>query len=69
MHGTEPSLSRKRKNNSLGSRSKRLRTDHEVMIELKLTLQEAQGLLRPPHEHAPNVVIIEGFEFEEYEVQ
>ncbi|KAJ9168923.1 hypothetical protein P3X46_020399 [Hevea brasiliensis] len=58
---------RKRKNCTLGSKSKRLRIDNEDMIELKLTWEEAQGLLRPPPDHFPSVVVIEGFEFEEYE--
>ncbi|GMI91516.1 hypothetical protein HRI_002820900 [Hibiscus trionum] len=60
-------VSRKRKNGMLGSKSKRLRIDNEDLIELKLTWEEAQGLLRPPLNHVASVVVIEGFEFEEYE--
>ena len=52
----------------LGSKSKRLRIDNEDLIVLKLTWEEAQGLLRPPPNHVASVVVIEGFEFEEYEV-
>ncbi|KAF2305095.1 hypothetical protein GH714_001766 [Hevea brasiliensis] len=58
---------KKRKSSTLGSKSKRLRIENEDMIELKLTWEEAQGLLRPPPDHVPSVVVIEGFEFEEYE--
>ncbi|KAJ6935374.1 B3 domain-containing protein [Populus alba x Populus x berolinensis] len=58
---------RKRKSSTLGSKSKRLRIENEDMIELKLTWEEAQGLLRPPPDHVPSIVAIEGFEFEEYE--
>ncbi|XP_048132410.1 B3 domain-containing protein Os07g0563300-like [Rhodamnia argentea] len=65
--GAKSSLSRKRKNTTLGSKSKRLRIENEDVIELKLTWEEAQGLLRPPPNHTPSVVVIEGFEFEEYE--
>ncbi|KAK6268863.1 hypothetical protein QUC31_013023 [Theobroma cacao] len=65
--GTKLAVSRKRKNSTLGSKSKRLRIDNEDLIELKLTWEEAQGLLRPPPNHVPSVVVIEGFEFEEYE--
>ncbi|XWS18312.1 hypothetical protein CRYUN_Cryun32bG0033200 [Craigia yunnanensis] len=65
--GTKLAVSRKRKNNTLGSKSKRLRIDNEDLIELKLTWEEAQGLLRPSSNHVPSVVVIEGFEFEEYE--
>ncbi|MBA0811909.1 hypothetical protein Gohar_025922 [Gossypium harknessii] len=64
---TKVAVPRKRKNSVLGSKSKRLRIDNEDMIELKLTWEEAQGLLRPPPNHVANVVSIEGFEFEEYE--
>lgn len=67
--GAKSSLSRKRKSSTLGSKSKRLRIENEDVIELKLTWEEAQGLLRPPPNHRPSVVVIEGFEFEEYEVK
>lgn len=67
--GIKSSIPRKRKNSTLGSKSKRLRIENEDLIELKLTWEAAQGLLRPPPNHAPNVVVIEGYEFEEYEVQ
>ena len=66
--GNKSSISRKRKSNILGSKSKRLRIENEDLIELKITWQEAQGLLRPPPSHVPSIVVIEGFEFEEYEV-
>ncbi|KAK9267351.1 hypothetical protein L1049_009776 [Liquidambar formosana] len=65
--GAKSSVPRKRKNSTLGSKSKRLRIDKMDLIELKITWEEAQGLLRPPPNHLPSVVIIEGFEFEEYE--
>ncbi|XP_059623372.1 B3 domain-containing protein Os07g0563300-like isoform X2 [Cornus florida] len=57
----------KRKSSTLGSKSKRLRIENEDLIELKVTLEQAQGLLRPPPNHVPTVVVIEGFELEEYE--
>ncbi|RZB63452.1 B3 domain-containing protein Os07g0563300-like [Glycine soja] len=65
--GSKSLISRKRKSNILGSKSKRLRIENEDLIELKITWQEAQGLLRPPPSHIPSIVVIEGFEFEEYE--
>ena len=61
-------MPKKRKNSNLGSKSKRLRIENDDLIELKVTWEEAQGLLRPPANHVPTVVVIEGFEFEEYEV-
>ena len=66
--GAKSLIPRKRKSSTLGSKSKRLRIENEDMMELKLTWEEAQGLLRPPTNHVPTVVVIEGFEFEEYEV-
>ncbi|KAG5131215.1 hypothetical protein JHK84_037612 [Glycine max] len=65
--GSKSLISRKRKSNILSSKSKRLRIENEDLIELKITWQEAQGLLRPPPSHIPSIVVIEGFEFEEYE--
>ncbi|KAK7412276.1 hypothetical protein VNO78_03728 [Psophocarpus tetragonolobus] len=65
--GSKSLISRKRKSGMLGSKSKRLRIENEDLIELKITWQEAQGLLRPPPSHVPSIVVIEGFEFEEYE--
>ncbi|PIA54964.1 hypothetical protein AQUCO_00800005v1 [Aquilegia coerulea] len=58
---------RKRRGSSLGFKSKRLSIDNEDLIELKLTWEEAQGLLRPPPDYVPNVMVIDGHEFEEYE--
>lgn len=58
----------KRKNITLGSNSKRPRVETEELIELKLTWELAQGLFRPPSNNGPRVVVIEGYEFEEYEV-
>ncbi|KAF5193280.1 B3 domain-containing protein [Thalictrum thalictroides] len=58
---------RKRRGSSLGFKSKRLSIDNEDLIELKLTWEEAQGLLRPPPDYVPNVMVVEGHEFEEYE--
>lgn len=37
-------------------------------LELKITWEEAQDLLRPPPSAKPTIVVIEEFEFEEYEV-
>ncbi|XP_047313324.1 B3 domain-containing protein Os07g0563300-like isoform X5 [Impatiens glandulifera] len=49
-----------------GSKKKRSRIETENLVELKLTLEEVQVLLRPPPNLAPVVVAIEGFGFEEY---
>ncbi|CAL1378416.1 unnamed protein product [Linum trigynum] len=57
---------RKRARN-LGSKSKRLLMDNQDALELKLTWEEAQDLLRPPPTAKPNIVTIEDHDFEEYE--
>ncbi|XP_043723834.1 B3 domain-containing protein Os07g0563300-like isoform X2 [Telopea speciosissima] len=64
--GAKASLPTKRKSSTLGSKSKRLRIENEDLIELKITWEEAQELLRPPPNHDPSVVIIEGLEIEEF---
>lgn len=38
------------------------------MIELKVTWEQAQGLFRPPPNDVPKIVMIEGYEIEEFEV-
>lgn len=40
----------------------------EDALELKITWQETQDLLRPPPSVEPNIVTIEGYEIEEYNV-
>lgn len=67
--GSKSSLgSSKRKGSTLGSKSKRLRIENEDSVELKLTWEEAQELLRPPPYNIPSIIVIEGHEIEEYEV-
>ncbi|PKU84607.1 B3 domain-containing protein [Dendrobium catenatum] len=56
----------RRKGSFLISKSKRLRIESAESIELKLTWEEAQVLLRPALNFASNVVIVEGHDFEEY---
>lgn len=59
----------KRKSSSLGTKSKRLRIENEDSIELNLTWEEAQVLIRPPPDDCSTVasVSVEGHEFEEFE--
>lgn len=57
---------RKRSRN-IGSKSKRLLIDSQDALELKLTWEEAQDLLRPPPSVKPSVVTVEDHDFEEYE--
>ncbi|OVA06066.1 B3 DNA binding domain [Macleaya cordata] len=57
----------KKRSRNIGSKSKRLLMDTEDALELKLTWEEAQDLLRPPPTVKPSIVKIEDHEFEEYE--
>ncbi|XP_078162599.1 B3 domain-containing protein Os07g0679700-like isoform X2 [Carex rostrata] len=52
---------------NIGLKSRRLSMDSKEALELKLTWEEAQDLLRPPPTVKPNVVLIEEYEFEEYD--
>lgn len=59
---------RKRARN-IGIGSKRLLIDSQEALDLKLTWEEAQDLLRPPMTVKPSIVMIEDHAFEEYEVR
>ncbi|KAG6509250.1 hypothetical protein ZIOFF_034643 [Zingiber officinale] len=59
----------RRKGGNLGSKNKRLRIDNEDSMELKLIWEEAQQLLCPSPNCVPDIVLVEGHEFEEYEVE
>lgn len=64
----KPDIYSKRKNSTLGPKSKRLQIETEELIELKLTWEQAQGLFRRPPNDVPKIVVIEGYEIEEFEV-
>ncbi|CAN6468922.1 unnamed protein product [Victoria cruziana] len=58
----------KKRARNIGSKSKRLIIDKHDAMQLKITWEEAQDLLRPPPSVKPSIVMIEDHEFEEYEV-
>lgn len=58
----------KKKTRNIGSKSKRLLMHSVDALELRLTWEEAQDLLRPPPSVRPSIVTIEDHEFEEYDV-
>ncbi|CAI9087602.1 OLC1v1021710C1 [Oldenlandia corymbosa var. corymbosa] len=66
---SEPKLQvhKKRKNCTLGLKSKRLRIENEDMLELKVTWEQVQGLFRPPPNKTPNLLNVDGCEIEEFE--
>ncbi|XVF68418.1 hypothetical protein PTKIN_Ptkin11bG0001500 [Pterospermum kingtungense] len=57
----------KKRTRNIGSKSKRLLMHNEDALELRLTWEEAQDLLRPPPSVKPSIVTIEDHEFEEYD--
>ncbi|XP_021836215.1 B3 domain-containing transcription repressor VAL2 isoform X2 [Spinacia oleracea] len=57
----------RKKSRNIGSKSKRLLIDNQDVLALRLTWEEVQGMLRPPQSARPSVVVIEDYEFEEYE--
>lgn len=57
----------KKRTRNIGSKSKRLLMNSEEALELRLTWEEAQDLLRPPPSVNPSIVTIEDHEFEEYD--
>ncbi|XP_010432786.1 PREDICTED: B3 domain-containing transcription repressor VAL2 isoform X2 [Camelina sativa] len=57
---------RKRVRN-IGTKSKRLLIDSVDVLELKVTWDEAQELLRPPQSAKPSIVTLEDQDFEEYD--
>ncbi|CAD6342289.1 unnamed protein product [Miscanthus lutarioriparius] len=56
-----------KRSRNIGSKSRRFLIDAEDAMELKLTWEEAQELLRPAPTAKPTVVMIEDYEFEEYD--
>lgn len=62
------SVSEKKRTRNIGPKSKRLLIHCEDALELRLTWEEAQDLLRPPPSVPPSIVTIEDHEFEEYNV-
>lgn len=63
----QPKLtSDKKRMRNISSKSKRLLMHTEDALELRLTWEETQDLLRPPLSVKPNIVMVEDFEFEEY---
>ncbi|XP_031122376.1 B3 domain-containing transcription repressor VAL1-like isoform X3 [Ipomoea triloba] len=57
----------KKKVRNIGCKNKRLLMHSEDAMELRITWEEAQELLRPPPTVNPTIVVIENQEFEEYD--
>ncbi|CAN1303305.1 B3 domain-containing transcription repressor VAL2 [Linum perenne] len=57
----------KKRSRNIGTKGKRLSMDSRDSLELKVTWEEAQDLLRPAPTSKPNIVTIDDHEFEEYD--
>lgn len=62
-------IQEKKKTRNIGSKSKRLLMHSDEAMELRVTWEEAQDLLRPPPSAKPSIVTIEDHDFEEYDVR
>ncbi|KAI6687009.1 hypothetical protein NL676_032922 [Syzygium grande] len=60
-------ISEKKRTRNIGSKSRRMLIHNEDALELRLTWEEAQDLLRPPPCVKPSIVTVEGHVFEEYD--
>ncbi|CAN6186029.1 unnamed protein product [Urochloa humidicola] len=56
-----------KRSRNIGSKTRRFLMDAEDAMALKLTWEEAQELLRPAPTAKPTIVMIEDYEFEEYD--
>ncbi|XP_010522012.1 PREDICTED: B3 domain-containing transcription repressor VAL1-like isoform X1 [Tarenaya hassleriana] len=62
-----PQIKEKKRTRNIGTKNKRLLLHNEESMELRLTWEEAQDLLRPSPSAKPTIVTIEDNEFEEYD--
>lgn len=65
----ESSLLPERKRRNIGPKSKRLLIDGHDSLELTLSWEELQDMLRPPLSVKPSIISVEDQEFEEFEVR
>ncbi|KAL3530979.1 hypothetical protein ACH5RR_010301 [Cinchona calisaya] len=64
----QPLLSpEKKKTRNIGAKNKRLLMHSDEAMELRVTWEEAQELLRPSPTSSPTIINIEDYEFEEYD--
>ncbi|XP_009595179.1 B3 domain-containing transcription repressor VAL1-like isoform X2 [Nicotiana tomentosiformis] len=60
-------VSEKKKTTNIGSKNKRLLMHADDAMELRITWEESQELLRPPPTTQPTILVIEDCEFEAYD--
>lgn len=68
MCDAPPQVKEKKRTRTIGTKNKRLLLHSEESMELRVTWEEAQELLRPSPSAKPSIVLIEEHEFEEFDV-
>ncbi|KAK9064229.1 hypothetical protein SSX86_015609 [Deinandra increscens subsp. villosa] len=58
---------KRKKGGKMCSNSKNLKLNEEQILQFSVTLEQIQGLLRPPLTNSPTIVVIEGVEFEDFQ--
>lgn len=51
------------------SNNKHVKPNDEEIVRVNVTLEQVQGLLRPPLTNSSTIVVIEGVEFEDFQVK
>ncbi|VVB01907.1 unnamed protein product [Arabis nemorensis] len=62
-----PRVKEKKRTRTIGTKNKRLLLHSEESMELRVTWEETQDLLRPAPSAKPSIVVIEEHEFEEFD--
>lgn len=63
-----PDYVKRKKGDPICSNSKQFKPNKEEIPHLNVTMEQVQGLLRPPNTNASTIVLIEGVEFEDFQV-
>ncbi|CAH1448413.1 unnamed protein product [Lactuca virosa] len=60
-------IAKRKKGGKMCSNSKHVKPNDEEMVRVNVTLEQVQGLLRPPLTNSSTIVVIEGVEFEDFQ--
>lgn len=58
---------KRKKGGKMVTNSKHVKLNEEEIVQLNVTLEQVQGLFRPPLTNSPTIVLIEGVEFEDFQ--
>ncbi|CAI9292691.1 unnamed protein product [Lactuca saligna] len=60
-------IAKRKKGGKMCSNSKHVKPNDEEIVRVNVTLEQVQGLLRPPLSNSSTIVVIEGVEFEDFQ--